>query len=94
MTEPGKKSSAGGASAKSSKGTRATELDTMADTIMERQREYLEPRFAQLHEMGRSTEDKLSTIQSDLASLSANIGVVKAYQGSEEHCQGKLDGSC
>lgn len=45
---------------------------------MERQREYLEPRFVQLHEMGKGTEDKLNTIQSDLASLSASIGVVKA----------------
>ena len=45
---------------------------------MERQREYLEPRFAQLHEMGKGTEDKLNVIQSDLSSLSASIGVVKA----------------
>lgn len=50
----------------------------MTDMLMEKQREYLEPRFAQLNEMGKSTEDKLSTIQSDLASLSATIGVVKA----------------
>ena len=78
MTESVKKNSAGGASAKSNKGTRATELDAIADTLMERQCEYLVPRFALLHEMGKGTEDKLNAIQSDLASLSASTGVVKA----------------
>ena len=78
INESGKKNSAGGASAKSNKGTCATELDAIVDMLMERQRECLEPQFAQLCEMGKGTEAKLNAIKSDLASLSASIGVVKA----------------
>lgn len=45
---------------------------------MEKQREYLEPRLAQLHEIGKCTNGKLNVIQTELASLSGSIGLMKA----------------
>lgn len=63
---------------KSNKGTHgATDFDAIADMLMEKQQDYLEPRLAQLHEMGKCTDDKLNTIQTELASLSGSIRSIK-----------------
>lgn len=78
MGGPGEKNNASGAFTTSNKGTRASELDAIADMLMEKRREYLEPRLAQLHEMGKCTNGKLNVIQTELASLSGSIGLIKA----------------
>ncbi|KAL7374385.1 hypothetical protein ABVT39_028007 [Epinephelus coioides] len=75
MTDSGKKFSASGAPSKSNKGTCGAELEAIADTLMEKQRE---PQLPQLHEMAKCTDGKLSAIQTELASLSGSIRAIKA----------------
>uniref|UniRef100_A0A3P8UEM9 L1 transposable element RRM domain-containing protein n=1 Tax=Amphiprion percula TaxID=161767 RepID=A0A3P8UEM9_AMPPE len=62
----------------SNKATRANELDAITDSLMEKQSEFLEPRFAQLHEMGKSTDSKLDAIQAELVSLSGGMTLLKS----------------
>ncbi|KAI4824556.1 hypothetical protein KUCAC02_013060 [Chaenocephalus aceratus] len=53
----------------------------LADTVLEKLRGYLDSRFDQLQQMGRETEGKLTSIQTDLMVLSESIGTVKAEMG-------------
>ncbi|KAK1889329.1 LINE-1 type transposase domain containing protein 1 [Dissostichus eleginoides] len=72
------KTNASWASTKSNKVTRAAnELDAIADLLIEKQREFFEPRFAQLQEMGKCTDNKLNVMQSELATLSGIISMLK-----------------
>lgn len=61
-----------GASSKVAKAAAGADIEA----ILEQQREYLETRFNQLQEMGKDTEEKLSTIQTELVTLRESIGTV------------------
>ncbi|KAK1904429.1 LINE-1 type transposase domain containing protein 1 [Dissostichus eleginoides] len=56
-------------------------MEALADTVLEKQRGYLDSRFDQLQQMGRETEEKLTSIQTELVVLSESIGTVKAEMG-------------
>ncbi|KAI4801219.1 hypothetical protein KUCAC02_000143 [Chaenocephalus aceratus] len=58
-----------------------SDMEALADTVLEKQRGYLDSRFDQLQQMGRETEGKLTSIQTDLMVLSESIGTVKAEMG-------------
>ncbi len=66
-----------GAPTQSYKGTHSTDFHAITDTLMEKQCDYLEPRLAQLHDMGQCTDDKLNVIHTELAELSGSIGSIK-----------------
>lgn len=76
--ESGKKNSAGGASSKANKGTCISELGSITDTLMEKEHTFFELQFAQLHEMGKCTDNKLKTTQTELASPSGSINLNSA----------------
>ncbi|KAF3837688.1 hypothetical protein F7725_009456 [Dissostichus mawsoni] len=52
-------------------------MEALADTVLEKQRGYLDLRFVQLQQMGRETEEKLTSIQTDLVVLSESIGTLR-----------------
>ena len=56
-------------------------MEALADTVLEKQRGYLESHFDQLQQMGKETEEKLTCIQTDLVVLRESIGTVKAAMG-------------
>ncbi|KAI4830857.1 hypothetical protein KUCAC02_002461 [Chaenocephalus aceratus] len=58
-----------------------SDMEALADTVLEKQRCYLDSRFDQLQQMRRETEGKLTSIQTDLMVLSESIGTVKAEMG-------------
>lgn len=58
-----------------------SDMEALADTVLVKQRGYLDSRFDQLQQMGRETEGKLTSIQTDLMVLSESIGTVKAEMG-------------
>ncbi|KAK1893395.1 LINE-1 retrotransposable element ORF1 protein [Dissostichus eleginoides] len=58
-----------------------SDMEALADTVLEKERGYLDSRFDQLQQMGRETEGKLTSIQTDLVVLSESICTVKAEMG-------------
>ena len=54
-----------------------SDMEAIAEAVLERQRGYLETRFDKLQQMGEDTEAKLLTIQADLLSLTESIGAIK-----------------
>ncbi len=57
------------------------DVEAIADSLLEKQRDYLEARFNQLEQMGKDTEGKLCAIQTDLMTLRESIGTVNAELG-------------
>ena len=68
-----------GTASSSKKTTR--KVEAIAELVLEKQHGYLEARFDPLEQIGKDTEEKLSTIQADLTSLKGSIGNVKAEMG-------------
>lgn len=58
-----------------------TNMETIAEAVLEKQRGYLETRFNKLQQMGEGTEEKLRAIQTDLLALSESIGTVNVEMG-------------
>lgn len=58
-----------------------TDMEAIAESVLERQRDYLESRFDQLQQMGKDTERKLCAIQNHLMSLSESIGTINTEMG-------------
>ncbi len=85
MAKCGRKNSTSGASSKANEGIRVSELVSITDTLVEKQLEFFEPQFAQPHEMDKCTEHTLDAIQTELASLSGSIGLIKAGVLSLKH---------
>lgn len=56
-------------------------MEAIAESVLERQRDYLESRFDQLQQMGKDTERKLCAIQPHLMSLSESIGTINTEMG-------------
>ena len=56
-------------------------MEALADTVLEKQRSYLDSRFDQLQQMGTETEGKLGAIQTDLVALTESIVTVKEEMG-------------
>lgn len=77
MAESNKKSAS---NASKNKGNR-TDMEAIAESVLERQRDYLESRFDQLQQMGKDTEGKLCAIQTHLVTLSDSIGTINAEMG-------------
>lgn len=61
--------------------TNRPDAEAIAESVLEKQRGYLEARFNQLEEMGKGTEGKLCAIQTDLTALRESIGTVNAEIG-------------
>lgn len=78
VTAESGKNSAGGASTKANKGMCITELGSITDTLVEKEHKFFQLQFAQLHEIGKCTDDKLKTTQTELASLSGSINLISA----------------
>lgn len=66
--------------AKTARAARA-DAEAIANSILEKQRDYLETRFNQLEEMGKDTDGKLCAIQNDLMTLRESIGTVNVEVG-------------
>lgn len=77
MTDSGKKPAP---SAKAARAGRA-DVEAIANSVLEKQRDYLETRFNQLEEMGKDTDGKLCAIQKDLMTLRESIGTVNVEVG-------------
>lgn len=58
-----------------------TNMETIVEAVLEKQRGYLETRFNKLQQMGEGTEEKLRAIQTDLLALSESIGTVNVEMG-------------
>lgn len=58
--------------------TTREDIDAIAESLLEKQRDYLEPRLAQIQQVGKDTDQKLSAIQAELATLTAGLGAIKS----------------
>ncbi|CAK6979638.1 hypothetical protein KUCAC02_008291 [Scomber scombrus] len=73
-----------------------SDMEAIAEAVLEKQRGYLETRFDKLQQMGEDTEAKLGAIQADLFSLNESIGSVTVeldkirYEATSETMQLKL----
>ena len=71
-----------------------SDMEAIAEAVLEKQRGYLETRFNKLQQMGEDTEAKLGAIQADLFSLSESIGSVNVeldkVRSDVESNRGKL----
>lgn len=77
MAESNKKSASNSSKSKANR----SNMEAIAESVLERQRDYLESRFDQLQQMGKDTEGKLCAIQTHLMSLSESIGTIDAEMG-------------
>lgn len=66
------------ASTKANKGMCISELGSITDTLMEKEHPFFELQFAQLHAMGKRTDNELKTTQTELASPSGSINLISA----------------
>lgn len=58
-----------------------SDVEAIAESVLEKQHDYLESRFDQLQQMGKDTEGKLGAIQTHLTTLSESIGTINAEMG-------------
>lgn len=58
-----------------------SDMEAIAESVLEKQRDYLESCFDQLQQMGKDTEGKLGAIQTHLMSLSESIGTINKEMG-------------
>lgn len=54
------------------------DIDAIADSVLEKQRGYFEPRLAQIQQMGKDNDGKLSAIQTELSALTAGLSAIKS----------------
>ncbi len=54
------------------------DIDAIADSVLEKQRTYFEPRLAQIQQVGKDNDEKLGAIQAELATLTAGLGIIKS----------------
>ena len=54
------------------------DIDSIVESLMEKQKSYFEARLAQIQQVGIENDQKLSAIHAELASLTASISTVKS----------------
>lgn len=57
---------------------RDTNADAIAKYMMQKQREYLEPRLSEIQQMGKDNNVKLSAIQTELTTLTTALNAIKS----------------
>lgn len=61
---------------------RDTDVDAIAEYMMQKQREYFEPRLSEIQQMGKDNDVKLSAIQTELSALTTALNAIKSDVGS------------
>lgn len=61
---------------------RDTGIDAIAKYMMQKQREYFEPRLSEIQQMGKDNDVKLSVIQTELTALTTALNAIKSDVGS------------
>ena len=54
------------------------DIDAIAESVLQKQREYLEPRLSHIQQVGKDNDGKLSAIQAELNTLAACIGAIRS----------------
>jgi len=54
------------------------DIDAIAESVLQKQRDYLELRLSQIQQVGRDNDEKLSAIQAELATLAAGLGTIRS----------------
>lgn len=54
------------------------DIDAIAESVLEKQRDYLEPRLSQIQQVGKDNDEKLSAIHAELAALTAGLGAIRS----------------
>lgn len=54
------------------------DIDAIAESVLQKQRDYLEPRLSQIQQVGKDNDEKLSAIQAELTSLAAGLGTIRS----------------
>lgn len=54
------------------------DIDAIAESILQKQRDYFEPLLSQIQQVGKDTDEKLSAIQAELATLTAGLGTIRS----------------
>uniref|UniRef100_A0A672I783 L1 transposable element RRM domain-containing protein n=1 Tax=Salarias fasciatus TaxID=181472 RepID=A0A672I783_SALFA len=71
-----------------------SDMEAIAEAVLEKQRGYLEARFGKLQQVAEDTEAKLGVIQADLLSLNESVGCVNVeldkIRANVESNRGKL----
>lgn len=55
-----------------------TDADAIADSILKRQREYLDPKLTKIEQVGKDNDVKLTAIQTELTTLAASLIAIKS----------------
>lgn len=53
-----------------------SDVDSIAENLMEKQQSYLEPGLAKIQQVGMENDEKVSAIKAELTSQAANVGTV------------------
>ena len=59
--------------------------DIDAIAVLQKQRDYLEPRLSHFQQVGRDNDEKLSAIQAELATLAASLGTIRSDINTSVH---------
>ena len=54
------------------------DIDAIIESVLQKQRDYLEPRLSEIQQVGKDNDEKLSAIQTELASLTAGLGTIRS----------------
>lgn len=54
------------------------DIDAIAESVLQKQRDYLEPRLSQIQQVGKDNDEKLSAIQAELTSLAVGLGTIRS----------------
>lgn len=57
---------------------RDTDVDAIAEYMMQKQRKYLEPRLSEIQQTGKDNDAKLSAIQTELTTLTTALNTIKS----------------
>ena len=58
--------------------TSRQDIEALAESILQKQRDYLEPRLSNIQQVGKDTDEKLSAIHAELATLATGLGAIRS----------------